>query len=187
MLVGDQGSFAIESGITQLLPGQPRGLGWFVVHVGGKRYGVRKPSATLLDCSFDEVNNRVWRRGTHQVPFLSDVRAPAIVDAFLDALYRDTKRDRYFDLTASEFGDCIHNSKIQWAPDGDQAFDDGSYILQFDIGSKVRLIAFQNLESPEDTANSIAEQWLEGDAFYGLLSEWSERFAAEAARGVLPA
>jgi len=188
MLVGDQGSFAIESAITQLLPGRSRsGLGWFVVHVGGKLHGVRQPSATLVDCSFDEVRNRIARRGTHQVPPLTDVRAAAIVDAFLDALYRETARDSYFDMTGSEFGSYISDSKIQWAPDGDQAFDDGSYILQFDIGSKVRLIAFQNLESPADTASSIKEQWLESDAFYGILSEWSERFAANVALGVLPA
>ena len=31
---------------------------------------------------------------------------------------------------------------IVWAPDGDEAFDDGSYVLQVESGDQVRLIAF---------------------------------------------
>jgi hypothetical protein len=39
--------------------------------------------------------------------------------------------------------DMIYSRHILWAPDGDAAFDDGSYILQFDVDERVRLIAFK--------------------------------------------
>ncbi len=37
----------------------------------------------------------------------------------------------------------VWDSKLMWAPDGDEAFDDGSYVLQIDSGSLVRLIGFK--------------------------------------------
>ena len=33
-----------------------------------------------------------------------------------------------------------------WAPDGDEPFDDASYVLQFDVKDRVRLIAFKSSE-----------------------------------------
>ena len=46
---------------------------------------------------------------------------------------------------------------MQWAlvsaPDGDEAFDDGSYVLQFDVGDRVRLIAFKRPDQLVDLAS----------------------------------
>lgn len=133
----------------------------------------------MLACSFDEVLRRLDRRGTHRVSYLLEIGAPLIAEAYLDARYRETTRIDYFSRTKSAFTDDLYDVKVPWAPDGDAAFDDGSYILQFDVREKVRLIAFQNLECPVETANSVEEIWLESDIFYGVLAEWSERFAAD--------
>ena len=180
MIVGRQDSFAVESVITEAFPGQSQqALGCFVIYVGGESYGVRQPDASMLGCSFDEVKGRIERRGEHQMHLLTDLGAAVIVEAFLDATYRETARDRYFGLTRSAFSRAVHTAKIQWAPDGDEAFDDGSHVLQFDVGDKVRLIAFRNLEQADDIADSIREAWIEGDVFYGLLSEWSQLFTAD--------
>jgi hypothetical protein len=185
VIVGDRNSFAIESSITKAYPslGQ-RALGYFVVHIRGKIYGVQEPDATMLGCSFGEVCDRVERRGAHRVSYLPDVSAPLIVEAYLDAFYRDTARSDYFGRSWETFFDDHCGSKASWAPDGDEAFDDGSYILQFDVGEKVRLIAFRQMDCPVDTANSVEETWLESDIFYGVLAEWRDRFAAEWAQQV---
>jgi len=180
VIVGVQHSFAIESAITAAFRSySQRALGYFVVYIQGRSYGVREPDASMLGCSFEEVKERLRTRGTHRTPQLTHQSAAAIVEAFLDALYRETTRDSYFGMTTSEFISVIHAGKIQWAPDGDEAFDDGSYILQFDEGDKVRLIAFRNSEWPEEVANSVVEQWIDVDIFYSVLSEWVEQFNAE--------
>jgi hypothetical protein len=38
----------------------------------------------------------------------------------------------------------IYLTRVAWAPDGDATFDDGTCILQLDIGDLVRLIAFKS-------------------------------------------
>lgn len=179
-VVGDRTSFAIESAITQAFPNlAQRALGYFVIHIQGKAYGVQEPDASMLGCSFDAVNDRLRRRGSHQVPFLSTIDASLIAEAYLDAWYRQTARVDYFGLPAADFTEILYGNAIVWAPDGDEAFDDGSHILQFDVGNKVRLIAFAHAESPEDVGGTVVEEWLDDEVFYSVLSRWSEQFAAE--------
>jgi len=38
-------------------------MGFFLLHVNNKVYGIRDPEATLLGCSFDEVSRRIKMRG----------------------------------------------------------------------------------------------------------------------------
>lgn len=179
VVVGDRMSFAIESAITQAFPSLSQyALGYFIIHIRGKAYGVQEPDASMLGSSFEAVNDRLRRRGTHQFPFLSTIDAPLIAEAFLDAMYRQTARIDYFGLPATEFTEILSRNAIVWAPDGDEAFDDGSHVLQFDVGNKVRLIAFVNTESPEDVSGTVAEEWLDDEVFYSALSCWSEQFAA---------
>ena len=50
MIVGDTQVFAIESEITEAYASLGlRALGFFVIHVGGSRYGVYDPNATMGD------------------------------------------------------------------------------------------------------------------------------------------
>jgi hypothetical protein len=180
VIVGSRERFGIESQISVASPdGFERSSGYFVIYLGGKSYGVKEADASMLGCSFEEVRNRLGERGTHSLPFLSDLSAAAITDAFLDAIYRNSIRDSYLGVTKSQFIKEIHGNHIQWAPDGDAAFDDGSFVLQFDIQDKVRLIAFKNMECPIEAASSVAESWIEADEFYGILSEWSDLFTAD--------
>ena len=74
--VGESGRFAIETLIHRALasPGL-RGIGYFVIDVGGLRYGVQQPDATALACSFDEVERRVGDRGKHVAPFAEGLAA----------------------------------------------------------------------------------------------------------------
>jgi hypothetical protein len=181
MLVGDQFTLAIESSITQPYerPSQ-RALGFFILHVGGKSYGVRSPDATLLACSFDAVRHRIARRGKHCVAFGSEPNAAKIIDAVHAAMYdEDRQGESFFGMSADELREALASNEILWAPDGDAAFDDGGHVLQFDQGDRVRLLAFRNTGNPGDVLSTLAEAWIGADEFYGLLDNWQTRFEAE--------
>lgn len=56
MIVGSSSVFAIESEITEAVPGIGQlALGFFVIHISGQAFGVKEPDATMLGCSFGEV------------------------------------------------------------------------------------------------------------------------------------
>lgn len=181
VLVGDISVFAIESSITRTYERlAARALGFFVIYVGGRCYGVRSPEATLLACSLDAVQRRILRRGTHCVPFGSEVGAAKIVDAFHATTYDGNRQgEHFFGMSSDKFRDVVITSEIVWAPDGDAAFDDGSHVLQFDHDNRVRLIAFRNADSQNDIARTTAEVWVSADEFYGLLEKWRSKFEAE--------
>jgi hypothetical protein len=65
-------------------------------------------------------------------------------------------------------------------PDGDEAFDDRSYVLQFDVGDRVRLIAFRPMEGSclHDPA-TLRDVWLVANDFYRILQDWLDAFEAE--------
>lgn len=181
MLVGNPSTLAIESSITQPYerPSQ-RALGFFVLHVGGKSYGIRSPEATLLACSFDAVRRRIARRGRHCVAFGSDPNAAKIVDAVHAAMYdEDRQGESFFGMSADELRGALSSNEIVWAPDGDAAFDDGGHVLQFDEGDRVRLIAFRNTGNRGDVLTTVAEAWMGADEFYGLLDNWQSTFEVE--------
>ena len=181
MVVGDPSVFAIESSITQPYErlGQ-RALGFFVIHVGGKSYGVRAPEATLLACSFDAVRRRIAQRGKHCVLFGSEPDVEKVVDAVRVAMYdEDHQGESLFGMSPDVLRNALASHEIVWAPDGDAAFDDGGHVLQFDQGDKVRLIAFKNTSLQDGVASTLAEAWMNADEFYGLLDEWQGRFEVE--------
>jgi hypothetical protein len=60
----------------------------------------------------------------------------------------------------------------------DEAFDDGSYVLQFDVGDRVRLIAFKSDESYRHASGTLSDVWLPADEFYNVLREWRDAFEA---------
>src|ERR1035437_320300 len=130
MTIGDPCTFAVESIISEAyLREGLRALGCFVIYVGGGRYGVYGPNATLLGCSFDEVAKRVRQRGLHVAPFAKAENPGMIADAFREAIYSENAKNEYFGIPRDRFCDLVYSSDILWAPDGDEAFDDGSYVL----------------------------------------------------------
>ncbi len=156
------------------------GLGFFLVHLEGCSYGVVKPDATLLACSFDAVLNRLVKRGTHLANFSNESNGLLIAQTFYDVIYGDVcDKELLLGLSVCEFHNIISQNEIQWAPDGDAAFDDSSYILQFDLENKVRLISFKVNESREISRDSLRDYSLNADDYYEVLKEWSSAFYAE--------
>lgn len=177
MIIGDKSKFAIESGITEAYERLSWiALGFFLIHIQGYAYGVREPDATMLACSFNEVRERVARRGTHIAAFAEDTDAGRIADAIRKALYTPgQENEHFFGISQLELRTLIRGNHLIWAPDGDEAFDDGSFVMQFDVGNRVRLIGFKSSEEGYDSS-SLRDVWLGVDEFYGVLTEWSKAF-----------
>jgi len=181
MIFGDPSVFAIESSITRAYErlGQ-RALGFFLLHIDGRRYGVCSPDATLLACSFDEVHERIARRGAHTAPFANEPDAGRIADAVRNAIYAPNQdHEIFFGMSASKLGELVASKRLMWAPDGDEAFDDGSYVLHFDVGDRVRLIAFKSIEGYNHDPLTLSDRWLDADSFYSTLQRWYEAFESE--------
>jgi hypothetical protein len=182
MLVGDPSKFALESAVAKFYERLSfRALGFFVIHLEGRCYGVRKPDATMLACSFDEVGNRINERGKHNVYFSAEVSAGKIADAYRCAIYSPNQEtEHFFGILQSEFRALAYSRRFVWAPDGDAAFDDGSHVIQFDVGDRVRLIGFKGLaEGYHHAPDTLSDVWLKADEFYSVLQLWHEAFEAE--------
>ncbi len=184
LLVGEPTLFAIESQITERLEsaGQ-RALGFFVIYLRDRLFGLRQPDATSLACSFDEVERRIARRGTHSAPELFHLSPQVIAEAFRKAFYGDPSRPQIpLPLSGSSLRALITSRHITWAPDGDEAFDDGSYVLQLESETEVRLIAFCGDSSATlyDPA-TLSDVRMPSDAFYRVLAQWRAWFQAATA------
>jgi hypothetical protein len=179
--VGSKDSFAIESAILEAYKNSSqRALGFFVIYVAGKCYGVRDPDATIMGCSLGTVEERLGHRGKHCVSFSAEPNANKIMDAYLAALYDShPERAEYFGLSIDALSKLIYTRHIQWAPDGDEAFDDSSHVLQFDACGQVRLVAFKNIGSREEIAKTLSDVWISADVYYGVLTEWRRQFLRE--------
>lgn len=181
MISGSPFYFAIESEITRAYAMLgARALGFFVLHIAGERYGVRAPDASLLACSLEEVEARLARRGTHTAAFATDVDSGRIADAYRDALYaRDQEEQQFFGMPQPEFSHLIYSKHIIWAPDGDEAFDDSSHVLHFDVGQQVRLIGFRCVDGYHHDPKTLRDIVLPAADFYGILERWRSAFIEE--------
>jgi hypothetical protein len=181
MIIGDKSTFAIEYQITTAYARLSlRALGFFVIYVANNCYGVCSPDATMLACSYEEVQDRIARRGNHTAPFANQSAPEAIADAIYRAIYApDQEEQYYFGMLQSEFEDFVVSSHLLWAPDGDEAFDDGSFIIHFDVGDRVRLIAFKSGPDFHHLSGSLRDIWLPAEYFYRILQLWRDDFDAE--------
>lgn len=178
MIIGNKSEFGIESAITKAYERLSfRALGYFIIYINNIKYGIDLPDASMLACSFDEVENRLLMRGLHTAPFSDESNANIIVDAVCKSIYSEELKDEYFfGLPRANFHDIIVKNKLVWVPDGDEAFDDGSHILHFDVGNKVRLIGFKRFEND---INNLTEIWIDSDEFYKVLQLWADTFKSE--------
>jgi Immunity protein 42 len=178
LIIGDPQIFAIESEMSLAYESPSlRALGMFVIHVASKIYGVRARDASMLACSLSSVEKRISNRGQHIFQLLAQGDARKVAGAFSDALYMDMSGDKtYCGLTQEEFTDTAYSTGVVWAPDGDEAFDDGSMVVQFDVDDRVRLIAFHRDENGAVDAASVGDVWLKAELFYATLAEWRDKF-----------
>jgi len=181
MIVGDPSRFALESEITyayDLL--SQRGLGYFVIHVGGRCYGIRAWDATTLGSVFDGVSKRIAMRGRHAPSSVCAANSEALATAFSRATYIEhDPEELFFGMRDADFRALLISTNVEWTADGDEGFDDGSCVLQFDVGTEVRLIAFSRATNPTLDPESLREVWIPADDFYAILGDWHNRFLAD--------
>lgn len=183
MIIGDASIFAIASSVTAVYSlNDMKVLGSFCYHVAGKSYGVQHPRATMLGCSMDAIQARIARRGAHVSSF-SSRSATHIARLYLSGWYGlHHGGEESLQTEAQSF--ALEGQLAQWvmAPDGDEAFDDGSHVLQFDLHNRVRLIAFRNEEGLDEMLDSISEVEMEEELFYSILQDWDKSFRSECER-----
>ena len=180
MMVGDPSVFAIDSYISIAYSRLSfRALGYFTIIILGKRYGVKKPDATMLACSLEEVERRLRCRGTHTSPRYEGCSSSEIIEAFRNHYYLIGVGDDELDWRRNNDEDVFYSNNLVWAPDGDSAFDDDSYVLQFDIRNDVRLIGFKARENPLFDPSTLGEVVLKADEFYSILEQWRNEFLSE--------
>jgi hypothetical protein len=180
MIVGNPNLFALESEISDAYERLSlRALGFFVIHVGGRSYGIKAWDATMLSIAFDGVGKRIVGRGSHNVPAISDTDAETLAMAYSSGYLENEESGLFFGMRASQFRELVNSKGIVWAPDGEEGFDDGSCVLQFDVGKKVRLVAFSRATNPLLDPDSLRDVWLPQDDFYSVLQRWYESFEDE--------
>lgn len=182
MIEGDSKVFAIESAITKAYGSKSNyALGCFILHVNGHAYGVHSSEASLLACSVNEVRERLVRRGKHIASFSEEPNAGLIADSFRHAIYAPNQDQHcFFNIPHSRFIEIINSRHLLWAPDGDEAFDDGSFIIQFDINDNVRLVAFKSkIVGYGHDPKTLADIMLPANRFYNILDKWQDAFERE--------
>jgi hypothetical protein len=172
---GNTASLAICSSVSHVFDSiNHKALGSFQIAVAGRFFGLPDAEASMLGCSVDEVSRRIANKGRHTAFYSSTATASAIAKTIAAAIYGDDNaQDIFFGMARRNFLDSVYESYLIWAPDGDQAFDDSSVVLHFDVGDKVRIIAFHN---EVNGIGNLEEVWLSSDYFYRVLVSWRDAF-----------
>jgi hypothetical protein len=136
----------------------------------------------MLACSFDAVKKRLDSRGEHTCWFADDPDPSKIAKSTELAIYtRDSDENKIIGGSAGEFGRVITEKCLLWAPDGDEAFDDGSRVLQFDVDNRVRLIGYRSEVDGLCDPKFLSDVWLDAQEYYDILERWGHDFEAERA------
>ncbi len=173
-MFGNVKKFSVESEVKEFYSAESlMALGFFNIHINGIRYGVHERDASMLSCSYNEVKKRVSNRGRHVSPFGNDFNAADLVESYQKSNYGIGRlRGPFVGMKEAHIVDLILKNNLLWAPDGDEAFDDGGHIFHFDLNDSVRLIGFKN----KPIADSISDLTLGSDYFYATLSDWAISF-----------
>ena len=179
MIVGNPNIFAIESEITRAYERTSQlALGFFVVHVAGRCYGIREPEASMLGVSFDQIGQRIARRGNHNPPFPMNAPAADIAYSFRHAIYDESKEgELFFGMPLHQFTEAISSNNLEWI--SDEEFDDSSYVMQFEDENQVRLIAFTGTPDFLYDPATLRDVSLSQNEFYWILQVWHHRFKDE--------
>jgi len=186
ILIGDKRRFAIETGFA---PQSGRKIatvyGLFRIWIDGLGYGIDQEDATCLANSYEWLKYRLDNRGTFVGVDWSNKSVQEILGS---------ARYEIYGRIGATAESCEPFRRLMMAPDGDEAFDDGSTIIQFDVNNVVRLVAGRTsaMNSVEalDRATYRDEysrllRWEPGtlrditfdaDVFYDTIRQWLSAF-----------
>jgi hypothetical protein len=103
--------------------------------------------------------------------------AANIAYSFRRAIYSESEGgELFFEMSVRQFTDAVSSNRLEWTAYCDEAFDDSSYLLQFEEENQVRLVAFTGTPDFQYDPASLRDVYLSQDKFYGILQEWHDRF-----------
>jgi hypothetical protein len=109
-----------------------------------------------------------------------NANADEIAVAVRRSIYADCDEgELFFGLTQDQFAKTIGSVGLLWAPDGEEGFDDDSYVLHLEDENQVRLVAFKSVQDYLIDPGSLCDVWLTLDSFYAILQSWHDTFMAE--------
>jgi len=174
--------FAIKSFISSAYINESiMAIGYFLIEIKGVTYGVKKDDATALGNSYGAVIHRLELEGKHIAPTeLIILPSLELAQTTYNSLYGrlDKQGSWEYDISCEKLADTIYGNNLIWAPDGDEAFDDGSFVFQFDIDDKtVRLIGYGT--NDDYSVHTVRDLIISSDEYYSTLKEWSDGFYME--------
>ena len=178
----NKNDFAIESFISSI--DSRRGLmanGYFLIKIKGTSYGVKEYDASALSGLYDGVIRRLEMRGKHIPPAelikLPSLELAQIIYSSLFYKISDEQNSWKYHIPRDTLAKMICKNNLIWAPDDNEAFDDGSNVFQFDIDEKtVRLIGFKDTNDYKVVESTLNDLTMNSNVFYSTLKEWADNF-----------
>lgn len=166
-MTGDVRTFAIDTALhPECLRTHQEAFGRHQLWVGGQVYGRHDEDASCLAATFDNTVRIFQERGSfelpgpispiealelaHKVIFLGDELLPMHLRPFINS--------------------CGYWSRRLLAPDGEEAFDDGAFVMPIEHrGDVIIAAAFSNAHG---LIGPISEARMIADDFYQVLGGW---------------
>lgn len=176
IVLGHSDSFMLDTCVSFIYPGNriTNAIGWFNIWISGHRYGCHEPDSTALAHSYDCVGAIIRNRGGH-TSALSEYSADDVALRLGGACFGDLEFTEVQGMSSDELYADVIRRRLWWAPDGDEAFDDGSNVILFDVGAHVRLVGFRMTDDAESVVD-VHESTVPEAVFYDLLIEWRNGF-----------
>lgn len=176
MLFGNKEKFAIEFEVKEIYHDKRFiGDGFFVVYIDGFMYGRKEDDAT----SFGAIRGTL--RESHDSFF--HLKNPFFhykdfetCDKYYDCSYRLV--NRYTEDNLKDFRDVYkigyeHNGErfiVSWAQ-MEEAFDDGSFVLQLNEGDSVRLLGFKTSDDETYNIENVHGAIIQKEKFSSIIQE----------------
>lgn len=150
-------------------------LGSLVVHINGKAFGGRKPTATLLGSGFRSAGRIVESAGMYRVPAFDNATAENIASLVSSIYNWQYPEPAPPSPLSPELLAELRILDLIWE-DVDEAFDDGSVIVHLDTAIGVRVIGWRldRYSGPID----VAEVILPSHVFYHVIDDWRKQLLA---------
>lgn len=155
-------------------------VGKFVIYLGGRKFGIDTPDATVLGCTYDSAIKRLRHRGGHVYENEPGFGTEDFLAKYQAVEFGIGRAWPYpEDASDRAFRNALHDRNLILAPDGEEAFDDGSNILQIDTAEGVEVLGFLNEEKPSLVAASLVHLKMDAESFYLPLRDWTNWFEVE--------
>ncbi|MCA9290144.1 MAG: hypothetical protein KDA25_03385 [Phycisphaerales bacterium] len=167
-LFGDQQRFAVEVRYgSDSARDIGSAFGRFRLWIRGQSFGCPGDSSSCFAPSGESLRQRWRQRGQHHADWVDRERPLAALREVHELVYLLTDDDlAERGLQPNRVAEAVN---LMMAPDGSEAFDDGSLVIQWDTDDQV--IVAGTIVTDEGVDDSIALIALANNEFYGIIQE----------------